>query len=382
MGIILVLFYFLFPAFLLYLSTKYPVINKIGVVVFCYVGGLILGNVDIIPESIYGLQDTLRSATIVLGIPMILFSENVVKWARMAKNTFVSLLLGIVSVFIMVLAGYFIFREKIPEIWQISGMLIGLYTGGTPNLAAISEGLNVEIGLFTLTNTVDIAIGGIILVFMITVAKSFFSLFMKPYKPGNKVLIENKEMDAGEFESFSGFFSRAHLPGLMKAMVIAVIILGLAMVTMSFFQGDTKTIAAILTVTTLGILASLIPYVNRIEKSFQLGLYFIYVFCIIAATLTDIRALFQPDSIERLLNITYYILLSVPGALLVHSLLSWIFRVSVDDFMITSTALSMSPPMVPVVAAALSTSKGSIFSCMIPRDITSSMLPDGEDPGL
>ena len=38
---------------------------------------------------------------------------------------------------------------------------------------------------------------------------------------------------------------------------------------------------------------------------------------------------------------------------MLHSFLSWIFRINTDDFIMTSTALSNSPPFVPVVAAAL-----------------------------
>ncbi|MCA1746307.1 MAG: DUF819 family protein, partial [Bacteroidales bacterium] len=41
------------------------------------------------------------------------------------------------------------------------------------------------------------------------------------------------------------------------------------------------------------------------------------------------------------------------GSLFLHSLLSKIFRITNDDFIITSTALANSPPFVPVVAAAL-----------------------------
>ena len=41
------------------------------------------------------------------------------------------------------------------------------------------------------------------------------------------------------------------------------------------------------------------------------------------------------------------------GSLVIHSLLSWIFGISVDEYVITSTALADSPPFVPVVAAAM-----------------------------
>ncbi|MEZ5070953.1 MAG: hypothetical protein R2751_08295 [Bacteroidales bacterium] len=55
----------------------------------------------------------------------------------------------------------------------------------------------------------------------------------------------------------------------------------------------------ILSVTTLGILASLLPSVNRIKSSFQLGMYFIYVFCLIVATKADIASLFATRATRR-----------------------------------------------------------------------------------
>ncbi len=51
--------------------------------------------------------------------------------------------------------------------------------------------------------------------------------------------------------------------------------------------------------------------------------------------------------------ILVYIVIAVPGALMLHALLSKIFNVDVDNFLVISTALSMSPPFVPVVAGAL-----------------------------
>ncbi len=145
--------------------------------VFCYGIGLVMGNIQIIPESISGIQGDLMGVTILLGIPLVLFSENVVKWAKMAKTTFISLLLGVVSVVVLVFVGYYIFRNSIPEIWKISGMMIGVYTGGTPNLAAIARGLAVDEELYILTHTAELVIGALILLFLITGAKPFFGKF-------------------------------------------------------------------------------------------------------------------------------------------------------------------------------------------------------------
>ena len=352
MGIAVILFYFLFPAYLLFYSTRFSIINKIGVVVICYAGGLVIGNMHIIPESISDLQTTIMGVTILLGIPLVLFSENVIKWAKMARNTFISLLLGVASVVVLVFVGYFIFKDKIPEIWQISGMMIGVYTGGTPNLAAIAKSLGVAEELYIMTHTAELVIGAIILLFLITGAKPFFGMFLKPY-PKDKQAAEQPEIDVADFESYDGFFKRKNFLGILKAFGIAVVIFLSGYGLSQLFKGDAKDTVAVLTVTTLGLGASLIPGVNRIKSSFQLGMYFIYVFCVIVASKADIIALFSVENIDLLINLLIYIALVIVGSLILHAILSWIFRINVDDYIITSTALSNSPPFVPVVAAAL-----------------------------
>jgi uncharacterized membrane protein len=354
MGISIILFYFLFPALLLFLSTKYSIVNKIGVVVLCYAAGLLIGLVNIIPESISGTQELLMGFSILVGIPLILFSENIVKWVKMAKTTFISLFLGVVSVVVLVIVGYFIFREKIPDIAKVSGMMIGVYTGGTANMAAIARGLGVDNELLILTNTVEIAVGALILLFLITGAKPLFSLFMRPYKSGeHKDLEKQSDMDISSFESYEGFFSRSSLPDLLKAFGIALLIFGTGYGMGFLFQGDIRQTVPVLAVTTLGILASLIPAVNSNKKSFQLGMYWIYMFCLIIASQADIASLFNPESAGLVVNMFLFISLVIVGSLVLHSLLSWIFKISVDEYIITSTALANSPPFVPVVAAAI-----------------------------
>jgi len=352
MGAIIIASYFLIPAFLLFYSTKFSIINKIGIVVFCYGIGLVMGNIQIIPESILGTQSDVMGVTILLGIPLVLFSENVVKWAKMAKTTFISLLLGVVSVVVLVFIGFFIFRDCIPEIWKISGMMIGVYTGGTPNLAAIARALAVEEELYILTHTAELVIGALILLFLITGAKPLFGKFLRPYKEGGKSK-EHPKLDVADFESYEGFFKRNNFIGILKAFAVALVIFGIGYGSTFLFEGDAKDTAAVLTVTTLGIAASLVPAINRIKSSFQLGMYFIYVFCIIVASKADLIALFNVENIQLMVNLLLYIALVIVGSLILHAILSWIFRINVDDYIITSTALSNSPPFVPVVAAAI-----------------------------
>lgn len=353
MGVVIILLYFLFPALLLFLSTRYSIINKIGIVVICYAGGLILGNINIIPESISGVQENIMNVSILLGIPLVLFSENIMKWAKMAKYTFISLLLGVASVVILVFVGFFIFRDRIPEIWKVSGMMIGVYTGGTPNLAAIATSLGVDRDLYILTHTVELVVGAVILLFLITGAKPLFGLFLKPYRSdGNSA---QPDINVSDFESYDGFFTRAGVPGLLKAFGVSVVIFGLGYGITFLFpeESEARATAAVLTVTSLGILASLVPAINNIKRSFQLGMFFIYMFCVIVASKADLAALFSEENVSLLVNMFLFISLVIIGSLVLHAILSWIFGINVDDYIITSTALSNSPPFVPVVAAAL-----------------------------
>lgn len=352
--ILLILFYFLFPAFVIYLGSKSSLIRKIGSIVICYIAGLLIGNINILPEDVYGLQDMITSITIPLAIPLLLFSENIRKWVKMARTTFLSLLLGLLSVFIMIMIGHSIFKDIIPDAWKISGMLVGVYSGGTPNLAAISEMLDVKEEIYILTHTSDLVIGAFLLLFLISLGHRFFLSFLKPYEH-----IEDEEQrlknnkDVAEFESYEGIFSKEIFHPLLKAFGLTIVIFGIGGGLSFLFSSNYQAVVAILTITTLGIAASLVPQINRIKKTFPAGMYFILVFSVVVASMADLREMIGNGHSIVLLSILLFILLSVVGSLLLHAIFSWIFKIDADHFIITSVALSMSPPFVPVIAGAI-----------------------------
>jgi len=45
------------PALIIYLCYTFPSINKIGAVLLCYIAGITLGNIGILPEQAKSLQD-------------------------------------------------------------------------------------------------------------------------------------------------------------------------------------------------------------------------------------------------------------------------------------------------------------------------------------
>jgi len=108
-------------------------------------------------------------------------------------------------------------------------------------------------------------------------------------------------------------------------------------------------VVVILSITTLAIIGSLIHWLNKIKKTFHLGMYFILIFSLTVASMADLKDMFTIGFLGLFAFVTW----AYFGSLFLHLLLSKIFKVNADDYLITTTAFVFSPPFVPVVAAAL-----------------------------
>jgi len=296
-----------------------------------------------------------QTILIPLAFPLLLFSLDIKRWLKFAGKGFLSMALAIVSVSVIVATGYLIFHDKIPDCNKIGGMLIGCYTGGTINMAALAVALEVEPNAFIMTNTYDMIVGGITILFFITVGPAFFRLFLPPFKGKGALQGENLDFDkmkhemTEEFDDFSGMLTRKTILPLLGALGLSALIFIIGFVVSILLPKVPQLVSVILTITTLGIAASFIPKVRQIKKSFQLGMYLIIAFSLVIASRCDLSVIFQAKYISLLLYVTY----AYFGSLLLHLFLSWIFRVDTDNYLITTTGFVYSPPFVPMVAAAL-----------------------------
>ena len=153
-------------------------------------------------------------------------------------------------------------------------------------------------------------------------------------------------------DAFYGILKKRNTVPLAKALGLFVAIFGIGGGFSLLFPQENQVVVTILTITTLGILASLLPQVNRINKSFELGMFFILIFSVDVASMADLQSF---SSVSHGLFI--YITIAVFGSLTLHVIFSRLFNIDTDTLMITSTALICSPPFVPVVAGALKNRK-------------------------
>lgn len=305
---------------------------------------------DVSLNQIRSVQDMIMSIAIPIALPMLLFSLDIKRWIKLAREALLSLILGVSSLIIVVFAGYFLFKDQIHESWKVAGMLCGVYTGGTPNLAAIGTALEVNPNTFVLTHTYDLVLGTICLLFLLTGAQKLFNLILPHFTESHKNIGIKQMIQGSEgIDNYLGMLTKRGVFQLGKALGLSVLILGFSFALSLLFPKSAQTVIIILSITTLGLGLGMIKSISSIEKTFQLGMYFIIVFSIVIASMADLRSMFRID----FLNLFLYVAVVVFGSMAVHVFLSWIFKVDSDTTIITISALTFSPPFVPVVAAAL-----------------------------
>jgi uncharacterized membrane protein len=391
--ILLGTFYLLFPVVIIWLCKKWALLQKIGTIGVAYLFGLLLSGIGIFPDGseqyklalngraalpdneietlvsdgriseddiyanqIASVQDTILSVVVLIAFPLLLFSMNIKRWLRVASTGFLSIILGLVAGVIMVTIGFFIWKDSFPESAKLAAMFEAMYTGGSPNFAALQVALKVDPTLFVMATTYDIVVGAILVLFFITIAPKIFRFILPEYKNDEKIPTmaeQDIRKETTDPDDFTGMFEKSNILPLLKGLGVSLIIVavsyGFYLVFGKYFPENSRTPIIILGITIFGILASLIKNINRIQKTFQLGMYLILVFSLTIASMSDLETMLNITMLRLILFITW----CYWGSLLLHLILAKIFRIDADNFLITSTALIFSPPFVPLVARYL-----------------------------
>jgi uncharacterized membrane protein len=339
-SIILVAFLLSFPMFLMRMERRSKVIRWVSPIIICYLVGILIGN---IPVFILNgeVQETTTEISVVLAIPLLLFSANLPVLVKQVKPALFSFLLGVSGVILCALFAYWIFRDRIPDADAVSGMMIGVYTGGTQNMSAIGMGLKVEEETFVLLNSADIIFSGIYFIFLLTAARRIMSRILPGYKIGqNGTADRQTERTVPE---------RATTPvNLLAGLIMASLLVGVAIASSMLILGKIAEPVVILIITTLGIAASFFPRIRALPGTFTTANYMLLVFAVSMGSMANFTELLKASS-----ALFWFCGFMVFGSILVHYLLAWIFKVDTDTLMITSTAAIFGPAFIGPVASAL-----------------------------
>ena len=362
------LFFFLIlflvvPAGLLWLSHRQVWAARVGMILLCYSAGLLVGNLGLVPASVQPLQTGLTDLSIALAMPLLLFTLDVRQWRRVAGKAMLSMLFATTAVVTIATCLFFFFRARgLESADNFAAMSVAVYTGGTPNLAAIKTGLDIPHSQYIIFHSLDTVVGGAYLLLMLTVGIPLFRAILPPWRSAESEGNEDGTAAAGHDDDYTAFLDKANAPAGLKALALAGLVVLLAQgisVLYAQWSGSAPSSALmIVVITTLGIALSLIPAVSALKLAYKMGMYLIYVFCFVVASIANLGELADVD-----LAIAAFMFCTIFGSLLLHCVMCRLLKVDSDTFMVTSMAAVGSPPFVPLMARALG-NPGVILSGM------------------
>ena len=285
-----------------------------------------------------------------LAIPLMLFGCTFSM--KGARSQILALVTGMISVATAIVIGFFIFGRDLPEGAKVGGMLTGVYTGGTINLAALKTMLGVKEETYILINSYDILVSFLYLSFLLAIGIRLFRKILPntlgTFTDKDEATIK-ADMDRENRKPYRSLFTRTGAAYLAKLLGLTILIVGVSAGIALLLPESMFMTVFILLLTTFGIGCSFIKKIHNMKYSYDIGMYFIYVFCIVVASMADLSEL---DFIGGL-DLLGYLLVAVFGSLLLQVIFAKIFRIDSDMMVIASVTYINSPPFVPMMAAAM-----------------------------
>lgn len=337
---ILVLFLLSFPFLVLWAEKKVRFVRWVSPIIICYLAGMVIGNLPWLSLN-HEVLEYSTMTSVILAIPLLLFSAHLPALLKQVKPALFSFFLGVVSVVVTASLAFWVFRERIHDAYNASGMIVGVYTGGTQNMNAIGIALGVEEETFILLNSADIVFTGIYFFFLLSVAKRFLRKVL-PVKSNPQNGSDQGGPEANHLASMGNFLQTA------AGLALTVVLVGIAAVSSILIFDELKLPLVILLITTFGIAASFIKRIRSLPGTFSTANYLLLVFAVAMGSMANFSELIAASS-----ALFWFCGFVVLGSVLLHYLLAILFRVDRDILIISSTAAIYGAPFIAPVAQAI-----------------------------
>ncbi|MBR6831576.1 MAG: DUF819 family protein [Tidjanibacter sp.] len=352
--ILLVAIFCITPAGVIWLCRKVTILGKLGPIMVLYAVGMIFGNLPFLPEQITTIQDLLPNIMIPLAIPMMLFGCS---FSRKEAGLQVKIVTsGFFSVCTAVTIGYLLFGHHLDQGAQVGSIITGMYTGGTLNAAALQTIFRINSETFVLINSYDIIISFVYFVFLFSIG---INLFRKLYKQhSHEISQADQEEIAQQVEQtkqnpYKKLLSKKGFGQMIRILGVTLLVVGVSAGVALLFPEEWFMVVFILLLTTLGVVCSFIRPVKKLDASYDIGMYLIYIFSMVIASMADFSRLDLAAGSYQLA----FMLVAVFISLFIHAVICRIMKVDADSMIISSVAFINSPPFVPMASAAMGNKK-------------------------
>ena len=348
--ILLTVLFCTIPAGVIWLCRRYSWLDTIGPIMVLYAIGIVIGNLPGLPAEMKVQQEMIPNVVIPLAIPMMLFG---CVFSRKELGLQVKIVVsGFLSVATAVAGGYLLFGRHVAEGAQVGGIISGVYTGGTVNGAALQAIFGIDSRTFVLINSYDIIISFLYFVFLFSVG---IKLFRRLYgERHGAISAEDKaEIDRQvaltKQNPYKGLLTREGLKQMGWILLATIAVVGVSAGVALLLPDSWFMTVFILMLTTLGVVCSFFKPIRALDRSYDLGMYLIYIFSLAIASMADFSSLDLVGGVNQLC----FMLFAVFVSLAIHAIVCRLMRVDADSMVISSVAFINSPPFVPMVSAAM-----------------------------
>ncbi len=313
--------------------------RAIGPVVLAYAAGMLLGLGGLMPAAAEPMRNTMTEASLALALPLLMFGIDLRAWRHLAGPALKGMALAVVAVTLVAVSMFLVTSGSTDMRAQLTGLAIGMYTGGLANLGAVKLALGVPDTRYLMFATVDTVVGALYLLFMLTLAPRIFRRLLPRLPVGG---------DADQVRDMAPAGRGNFLVQGLVALLAAGVAVGLSVAVAPLIPFGSKEVWTILLITSLGLLGGQFRRLHDNRSAAAMGMYLIYVFSFSVAAGLDLAGLADVDG-----AVIAFVVVVTFGALMLHALLCRLFGIDADSFMITSIAAIMSPAFVPMVVRAL-----------------------------
>ena len=359
--------YVLVPLLIIEGFKRWKWVQTLGTVVLAYAVGIIASLCGVFhfqdPEvavSFSKMQSMMMNVAVPLAIPLMLFNCDFKLWTKALPKTAWALVGGLIAVLVSVVSGYFIFRNHIPEPAKVSGMMTGIYTGGTMNFNALGASLGVDKSVMAIVLAFEMVITTPYIFFLLGGGYKIFRKIL-PFKDiTHKGRTDEENVETADVENYQGMLEKKNFWGMLKGLGLSVVFLAIGAGLALLITGTLNELVVILTITTLAIIASFFKKVRELPKTFELGMFFILVFSVIVASMFDINSVNGGS-----LYIGGFVLWIMVMSMLLHLIFCRVAKVSGDLFCVSQVGLLCSPPFVPPIVGAMKNKKVLISGIVV-----------------
>jgi len=299
--------------------------------------GMILSNFKILPmeSDVYGV---VWSYLVPLGIPLLLLKADLRRVIAETKGMMIAFFLGAIGTTIGALVGYAILPIG-SEAEKLAGVLSATYIGGSMNMVAVTQAVELDPSIVTATVAADNVIGVMYLVFL-GLAPSI--VFMQRLFKSNTSSLDADVSNSNTAPTAPATINLNQI-GLALGLAFAICAVGKAM---AGYLGVGGYSIMFITAITLLVANTFPKQIKTIKGDYEVGLFFMYLFFAAIGVSADVAAM-----LDKALVIAFYAAIIIIFHAVVIFGFSRFFKLDLFEVVITSNACASGPASAAALAA-------------------------------